>query len=124
MSPHSRRGSYEENGENEVEMVEESNKRDRGNISLESVEDDQRSPQHKKTKVSKDAEKRLCHDVIAQSKLLEKAAGEENDKEIISLIGCYIPVYRDCPDQAIEMMNKISTGWTERKKKIIKAINL
>merc|ERR1712121_591234 len=95
----------------------------RGNTSLESVEDDQRSPQHKKIKVSKDAEKRLCHDIMAQSKLLEKAAGEEKEKEIISLIGCYIPVYRDCPDQAIEMMNKISTGWTERKKKFIEAIN-
>ena len=125
MSPHSRRGSYVENGENEVDMVEreESNKRDRGNISLESVEDDQRSPQHKKTKVSKDAEKRLCHDIMALSKLLEKAAGEEKEKEIISLIGCYIPVYRDCPDQAIEMMNKISTGWTERKMKFIEALN-
>merc|ERR1712121_508538 len=42
---------------------------------------------------------------------------------IISLIGCYIPVYRDCPDQPKEMMNKISTGWTERKKKFIEAIN-
>ena len=41
----------------------------------------------------------------------------------MSLNGCYTPVYRDCPDQAIEMMNKISTGWTERKKKFIKAIN-
>merc|ERR1712121_411628 len=49
--------------------------------------------------------------------------GEENDKEIISLIGCYIPVYRDCPDHAIEMMNKISPGWTERKKKFIEAIS-
>ena len=47
----------------------------------------------------------------------------KNDKDIMSLIGCYTPVYRDCQDQAIEMMNKISTGWTERKKKFIKAIN-
>merc|ERR1712033_135570 len=62
------------------------------------------------------------YDIIAQSKLL-KAVGGENEKEILSLIGCYTPVYRDCPDQAIEMMNKISTGWTERKKKFIKAIN-
>ena len=74
MSPQSRRGSYEENGENEVEMIEESNKRDRGNISIESVEDDQISPPHKKTKVSKDAEKRLCHDIMALSKLLEKSS--------------------------------------------------
>merc|ERR1712121_316836 len=110
-------------GDVDMASREETNKRDRGNISLDSVEDDQKSPQNKKTKVSKDAEKRLCHDVIAQSKLLEKAAGEENDKEIISLIGCYIPVYRDCPDQAIEMMYKVSTGWTERKKKFIEAIN-
>ena len=39
----------------------------------------------------------------------------------MQLIGCYTPVYRDCPDQAIEMMNKISTGWTERKKNFIEA---
>merc|ERR1712066_410533 len=57
------------------------------------------------------------------SKLLGKAAGEKKEKEIISLIGCYIPVYRDCPDQAIVVMNKISTGWTERKEKFIEAIN-
>merc|ERR1712121_124479 len=97
--------------------------RDRGNISIESVEDDQIRPPYKKTKVSKDAEKRLCHDIMALSKLLEKAVGNEKEKEIISLIGCYIPVYRDCPDQAIEMMNKISTGWTDGKKKFIEAIN-
>ena len=122
MASQSRRDSYVDKGEDEVEMAEreETNKRDRADTSFESVkEDDQKSPRHKKKKVSKDAEQRLYHDIIAQSKLL-KAVGEENDKEIMSLIGCYTPVYRDCPDQAIEMMNKISTGWTERKKKFIK----
>ena len=39
------------------------------------------------------------------------------------MIGCYTPVLRDCPDQAIEVITKISTGWTERKEKFIKAIN-
>ena len=61
MGPHSRRDSYLDNGEDKVDMAEreETNKRDRGNISLESVEDDQKSPQHKKTKVIKDAEKKI-----------------------------------------------------------------
>jgi len=122
MSPQSERGSYEENRENEVEM-KESNKRDRGDISIESVEDDQKSPSHKKQRISKDAEKRMCQDIMALSKLLEKAVEDKEKKETISLIGCYIPICRDCPDQAIGMMNKISTGWTERKEKFIEAIN-
>ena len=86
------------------------------------MNDDQKSPQQKKKKENKDAEQRLYHDVLAHSKLL-KAIGEERDKEIISLISCYTPVLRDCPDQAIEMMTKISSGWTNRKEKLIKAIN-
>merc|ERR1712215_618763 len=46
----------------------------------------------------------------------------ENDKDILSLIGCYTPVLRECPDQAIEMMIKRSVEWSERKEKFIKAI--
>merc|ERR1711867_267028 len=101
----------------------ESNKRDRGDISIESVEDDQKSPSHKKQRISKDAEKRMCQDIMALSKLLKKAAEDKEEKETISLIGCYIPICRDCPDQAIGMMIKISTDWTERKEKFIEAIN-
>ena len=122
MSPQRRRGFYEDNRENEIEM-KESNKRDRGDISIESVEDDQKSPSHKKQRISKDAEKRMCQDIMALSKLLKKAAEDKEEKETISLIGCYIPICRDCPDQAIAMMNKISIGWTERKEKFIEAIN-
>ena len=118
----------------EVVMVEieESNKRDRSNTSFESVKDDdekddgEKSPKPKKKKESKDAEQRLFHDILAYSKLLKvigEEIGEENDKDILSLFGCYTPVLRECPDQAIEMMTKISTGWTERKEKFIKAIN-
>ena len=122
MTFQSRRDSYVNIGEEEVERIEieESNKRDRVNTSLESVkDDDQKSPQHKKKKESKDAEQRLYYDILAHSKLL-KAIGEENDKDIISLFGCYTPVLRECPDQAIEMMTKISTDGQKKRKNLLK----
>ena len=122
--------------EKEIEMVEmieleRENKRDRLNSSFESAKDDEekgdgeKSPKMKKKKGSKDAEKRLYHDVLAYSKLIIDIGEriEENDKDILSLIGCYNPVLRECPDQAIEMMIKTSAEWTERKEKFIKAIN-
>ena len=113
-------------GEEELDRIEKEEsqkKRDIANVSRETImNDDQKSPQQKKKKENKDAEQRLYHDIIAHSKLL-KAIGEERDREIISLISCYMPVLRDCPDQAIETMTKISCGWTNRKEKIIKAIN-
>jgi len=122
--------------EKEIEMVEmieleRENKRDRLNSSFESAKDDdekgdgEKSPKMKKKKGSKDAEKRLYHDILAYSKLIIDIGEEigENDKDILSLIGCYTPVLRECPDQAIEMMIKRSAEWTERKEKFIKAIN-
>merc|ERR1712002_695707 len=56
-------------------------------------------------------------------KVLGDELGEENDKDILSLFGCYTPVLRECPDQATEMMIKISDEWPERKEKFIKAKN-
>ena len=48
MASESRRDSYVDIGEDEVEMREETNKRDRINTSFETVKDDENSPQHKK----------------------------------------------------------------------------
>ena len=90
--------------EKEVEMVEieRENKRDRLNTSFESAKDDdekgdgEKSPKIKKKKGSKDAEKRLYHDILAYSKLVIDIGEEigENDKDILSLFGCYTPVLR------------------------------
>merc|ERR1712215_130138 len=67
----------------------------------------------------------MDHDILAYSKLLSVIGEEieENEKDILSLIGCYTPVLREGPDQATEMMIKRSAEWTERKEKFIKAIN-
>merc|ERR1712121_191733 len=101
MSPQSERGSYEENREDEVEM-KESNKRDRGDISIESVKDDQISPSHKKQRISKDAEKRMCQDIMALSKLLEKPLKKREMEPKIKCIRCKVSRH-NCDNKTIDM---------------------